>query len=55
MVSCTVTVNDEVELLPWPSVAVTSTVVEPIAKVEPEAAEYVSVTGPAASVAVAAA
>ena len=55
VVSCTLTVNEEVELLPWPSVAVTVTVVVPMAKVEPDAFEYVKVIGPTASVAVAAA
>ena len=55
VVSCTLTVNELVDALPWPSVAVTVTVVVPIANVEPDAFEYVIVTGPTASVAVAAA
>ena len=52
VVSSTVTVNDPVAMLPWPSVAVTLTVVTPRAKVVLEAIEVVIVTGPTASVAV---
>lgn len=50
----TLTVNVLTVLLPAPSVAVTITVVVPTAKVEPDALEYVIVTGPTASVATAA-
>ena len=52
VVSRTVTVKLAVWTLPWPSVAVTFTVVVPIAKVVFEAIEVVTVTGPTASVAV---
>ena len=55
VVSRTVTVKVRDETLPAASVAVTVTVVVPSANIEPEACEYVIVTGPTASVAVAAA
>ena len=50
----TVTVKVFVVLFPYASVAVTVTVVVPTANVEPDAFEYVIVTGPTRSVAVAA-
>ena len=53
VVSRTVTVKVFVDVFPAPSVAVTVTVVVPIGKNEPGGIEYVSVTGPTASVAVA--
>ena len=52
VVSFTVTVNVFDEWLPAPSVAVTVTVVVPIANVAPEAFEKLNVIGPTASVAV---
>ena len=55
VVSLTVTVNVFVVVLPAPSVAVTVTVVTPSGNSVPEACEYAIVTGPTASVAVAAA
>src|SRR5262249_10826424 len=51
----TLTVKVAVETFPAASLAVTVTVVVPTAKVEPEAFEYVIVTGPTRSVAIAAA
>ena len=51
VVSCTVTVNEVVDVLPWPSVAVTVTRVVPNGKIVPDGIEVVIVTGPTASVA----
>ena len=51
VVSCTVTLNVFVAVLPWVSVAVTVTVVVPIANVEPEAIDTETVGVPVASVA----
>ena len=52
--SFTVTVKEQVEILPWPSLAVAVTVVAPNAKVEPLAGLYVKVAVPQLSEAVAA-
>ena len=53
VVSRTVTVNVFVVVFPTMSIAVTLTVVVPIANVEPDAFEYVKIGGASASVAVA--
>ena len=55
VVSRTVIVKVRVVMFPAPSFAVTVTIVVPIAKTVPDAFEYVIVTGPTASLAIAAA
>ena len=54
VLAVTVTVKEQVEVLPWPSFAVAVTVVVPIGNVEPEAGLYEMVAVPQLSEAVAA-